>query len=867
MARIRGHAYDDTLLAGATGDILEGLGGNDLLIGGLSADLLLGGVGSDTLDGGAGADTLRGGSGDDTLIFTAADRVGGAAWDRYDGGSGGTDTLRLNLTAAEWAMPEIQAQIMAFLGKLAAASGGPVNYRFSSLNLWATNIEAAAIYIDGQLWTPGPQVIDLSGSTADETVTITSTTGSQVATGTGNDTITGGPGDDTISSGAGNDYVYLGDGNDVVLAGSGNDTIAAGNAGGNDFIDGGAGNDTVEYRSLQTLPIGNPAIEPVRIDLNPLDRSANPTAVALLLANGRAANTAVGLADGGTWVDTDVLIDIENAVGGFGDDTILGNGVANLLDGLGGNDSIDGGDGFDTLYGRAGNDTLNGGLGDDTIAGGAGDDTIDGSGGYDTLVLSGNLSDYTVQVLGNGLYSVTDIRPGGDGVDIISEVEVLTFADVTRGLWSLTGFIDIVLDNSANTYNGTAARERFYGLGGDDWLTGGQEEDYFIGGAGNDTLDGGGPNDPTNQDDLNGVWDAVAYDSEYREAVNSVGSGRGVVVNLATGVATDTYGDTDTVIEIERVYGTPLGDQITGSDADEAFDPHGGSDTIDGGAGWDSLNYHLTDGYYGGGTGGISVQFSATVAGSGTVIDPLGDTDIFSGIEVVRATRYDDVFVGGIGTQQFRGYDGADRFDGGAGFTIVTYHDEANYGGNGGIAFDLSVVDAQGFATVIDGFGNADKLRNIDQIRGTGSADAMRGDAADNIFEGEAGDDYMAGAGGLDNLFGDLGNDTLDGGADDDILEGASGQDVLTGGTGDDWMRGGFDADDFVFAAGDGNDLIDDFELGLDQLILIGGLTIASLSESDLDGDGGLDTTVLLSSGDTIQLLAVNGVLDPLQLL
>ncbi|MCA0271673.1 MAG: hypothetical protein LCH69_06355 [Proteobacteria bacterium] len=867
MTTIHGSMHNDTLVAGLGGDTLSGFGGDDLLTGGVAADLLLGGTGNDTLDGGKGADTLRGGSGDDTLVFTAADRAHGGGWDVYDGGKGGTDTLRLNFTAAEWADAALRAPVMAFLDKLAAAAGGSVNYAFSSLGLRASNIEAAAIYIDGQLWTPGPQVIDLSGSTVDETVTITSGASSLVTTGTGNDTITGGSGNDTIRSGAGDDVVTLGDGDDVVFAGAGNDLIIAGNAGGNDFIDGGAGNDTVTYRSLQTLPVGNPSIEPVRIDLRLMDRSGDATAAALLTANGLAANTLVGLSDGGSWVDTDVLIGIENAVGGMGDDTLLGNDVANLLDGLAGNDSVDGGDGFDTLYGRAGNDTLVGGLGDDTIEGGAGNDTIDAGGGYDTLVLSGNLSDYIVQTLNNGLYSVTDTRAGGDGVDVFSQVEQITFADVTRGLWSLTGPIQIVLSGGPDVYHGTAARERIYGLGGDDWLTGGQEEDFFIGGAGNDTLDGGGPNDPGNQDDLNFVWDSLNYDDEYWEAVNAGVAAQGVVVNLTTGIATDTYGDTDTVIEIERVYGTPLADSMTGSSGDDAFDPHGGNDTIDGGAGRDSLMYHLTDGYYGGGTTGINVQFSATIAGSGTAIDPLGDTDVFSGIEVVRGTRFADTFSGGAGTQQFRGYNGSDTFDGGSGFTVVTYHDDANYGGIAGLDFDLSLVDAQGFATVTDAFGAQDKLRNIDQIRGTGSADQMRGDANDNVFEGEAGDDYLAGAGGIDNLFGDLGDDTLDGGTGDDMLEGAAGMDQLTGGTGDDFLMGGFDADQFFFAAGSGADTIGDFELGLDKIVLTGGITIAGLFESDLNGDGALDTTVNLSSGDTIGLFNINGVTDPLTLL
>lgn len=84
-------------------------------------------------------------------------------------------------------------------------------------------------------------------------------------------------------------------------------------------------------------------------------------------------------------------------------------------------------------------------------------------------------------------------------------------------------------------------------------------------------------------------------------------------------------------------------------------------------------------------------------------------------------------------------------------------------------------------------------------------------------------------------------------------------------------MRGGFDADQFVFAAGDGFDLVEDFEFSkanpVDRLVLTGGLTIASLAESDVNGDGGLDTTVTFSSGDAVVLLDVSGVTDPNDLL
>lgn len=858
--RINGSAGADIILGLAGNDLLYGMAGHDRLFGGIGNDSLFGGSGNDTLDGGSGVDILRAGSGNDTLVFTLAHNASpGAGPDIYDGGTG-NDTLQLNLTATEWSNAAVKAQIQQFAAAIGLAAGGPVNFNFTALGLKVTSIEKLELYIDGQLVDLSRQVVDLSGSTADETVVVTGSS-SLVTTGTGNDTIVGGAGDDTISSGGGNDHITLGDGNDVVFAGSGNDVIVAGHGGGDDYIDAGSGNDTVRYDS---------AVSGINVDLRTQDRSSvllltHPTLNTvgdLLVANGQPATLPIGLATG-TDISVDVLIGVENIVLGQGNDTAAGDDLNNRLDGAGGDDLIDGQAGSDDLIGGQGSDTLNGGADDDTLTGGAGDDTIDGDGGYDRIVLSGNLSDYVFQTLGNGFYSVTDQRAGGDGVDIIREIEEVVFADTTQGLWNLVGILDVFGDPNPNLLAGTDARERFYGFDGNDTILGGLEEDFFIGGRGNDTFDGGGP-----EDDFNFVLDGVLYDSDYDLAVQAGFAASGVVVNLATGTATDVYGDTDTLIDIERVWGTRLGDNITGSDASEFFDPNGGNDTIDGGAGRDSLNYHLVDGYYGAGTTtGITVQFSATIAGSGTVIDPLGDTDIFSGIEIVRGTRYADQFTGGLGQQAFMGLDGSDVFDGGADSDRVRYDQDSNYGGMAGISFDLSVTDASGFATLIDAFGAQDKLRGIEDVSGTGAADVMRGDAADNIFEGNSGNDSLSGAAGVDDLLGGLGDDTLDGGIGADALFGEIGADVLTGGVGDDYMEGGLDADQFVFAAGDGADWINDFEVGLDRLILTGGQTIGSLAESDVDGDGGLDTTVLFASGDQVVLWSVSGVTDPNSLL
>jgi serralysin len=142
---------------------------------------------------------------------------------------------------------------------------------------------------------------------------------------------------------------------------------------------------------------------------------------------GMAAN--VSIADGAV---------IENADGGSGGDTIVGNGVGNYVRGLDGSDSIDGGAGDDDLNGNVGTDTVTGGDGADWVRGGQGADIVVGAGGNDPHV-NGNLGDDTVY--------------GATGND---------------------------------TVYGGQGNDRLFGDEGDDWLSGDLGADVLTGGAGAD---------------------------------------------------------------------------------------------------------------------------------------------------------------------------------------------------------------------------------------------------------------------------------------------------------------------------------------------------------------------------------------------
>jgi serralysin len=79
---------------------------------------------------------------------------------------------------------------------------------------------------------------------------------------------------------------------------------------------------------------------------------------------------------------------IENAVGGSGNDKITGNDTANSLRGGAGNDRLTGREGNDVLNGGPGADKLYGQGGHDKLVGGSGKDTLFGGDGADIFVFT-----------------------------------------------------------------------------------------------------------------------------------------------------------------------------------------------------------------------------------------------------------------------------------------------------------------------------------------------------------------------------------------------------------------------------------------------------------------------------------------------
>ena len=264
----------------------------------------------------------------------------------------------------------------------------------------------------------------------------------------GNDHISALAGNDVIYAEDGDDYIDPGTGADVIWAGDGNDWIDLAADGSNDVVHGGSGMDTISYAMLTTGA--------VTVDLS--------------------AGTATG---GG--IGSDSFTDVENVEGSLGGDTIVGNGVTNVIWSGAGDDIVDAGGGDDVVLGGGGNDF---------ITGGAGDDYMMGEGGNDTFFE------------GDGV----DAMDGGDGRDMVSFVNSLSgvIANLSNNAATADGFADTSvllniedLDGSLwnDTLFGSAADNLLRGQDGDDTLKGFNGNDTLVGGQGTDQLWGGAGSD------------------------------------------------------------------------------------------------------------------------------------------------------------------------------------------------------------------------------------------------------------------------------------------------------------------------------------------------------------------------------------
>jgi Ca2+-binding RTX toxin-like protein len=122
--------------------------------------------------------------------------------------------------------------------------------------------------------------------------------------------------------------------------------------------------------------------------------------------------------------------------------------------------------------------------------------------------------------------------------------------------------------------------------------------------------------------------------------------------------------------------------------------------------------------------------------------------------------------------------------------------------------------------------------RDEDQMESGGGNDLLAGRGGDDQLYAGGGDDTVTGGDGDDRIEGSDGRDDLAGGLGDDVLIGGAFADRLAGEGGADLLTGGGGADLFLFGVRAGDDIVTDFQNGLDRIDLtaLGRVDFASLS-------------------------------------
>lgn len=291
----------------------------------------------------------------------------------------------------------------------------------------------------------------------------------------------------------------------------------------------------------------------------------------------------------------------------------------------------------------------------------------------------------------------------------------------------------------------------------------------------------------------------------------------------------------------DRLVGGAAGDELAGGE---------GNDTLIGGSRDDS-GYQLLD-ILDGGPGFDIASYEGSVEPVTVRLDPIfssddpasfgnkislaasftGDAndDFLINMEGIFGSAGDDTITGDNSRNELRGGSGRDTLAGQDGDDLLVGDagDDQVFGGEGG---DTLLGDEE--------LSGPFSVGGSDFLAGNNGPDTLRGGLAkDSLFGGE-GNDSLYGGDDSDLLAGDSGNDNLLGNAGADELQGGTGNDILFGGrnefgtitSGD--FDGAVDLFRYFISVGDsGNDLVVDFEDGIDRLVvdgLDGRLTFDSL--------------------------------------
>ena len=714
---LTGTQYDDALTGTATGNTMRGYDGNDTIDGLAGDDFLYGGNGQDVINGGDGVDRLYGGLNVDTLNGGADNDLlyGNEGDDTLNGGSGadtlygenGDDTLNGDDGNDALLGQRGDDTLNGGLG-VDSLQGGKGN----------------------DILNGGVDADTLLGQEGDDTYQFSAGFGSSTGTDVVNEALDSGLDKITFDySVASSELTYWMDGHDFVLQlGSNTD---------NQIVVDGAG---VNISGVNSGSDFAERLEQVIFSDTTWD-----------LAQGGFTFTDTDIADfyGSTLDDT--IYGFANASSsygldsGYGDDTVFGGDISSGIYRIrtsDGDDVIDGGSAISSgayrIHAGSGNDTVNAGLNTGAyyeIFGEGGDDQINVGltlGSDDEYVLFGGSGDdtYTFNAL-DGRYEIREEE--GEGLDTIHfgsgisasdlyfygddghleirfndstsnklELDEANNEDSNDGLLRIWHTYEKITfeDEPNNTIDLTGGLTLVNGIGTefDDVFTGAQN---VTGNAGDDIISA------VSEYQYAGVLYMNAYEETFINISSSSQSINGTVVS--EGKAIDGQGGTDTLLNINNVFGSRQDDVIWGNDNANTLHGHSGENIIYGFGGYDFL-------------------YAANYA------DQTGndDTQLYGG------TGNDRLFSGA----------GNDLLDGGsdndtASFVFGPYP----YSGSTGVILNLT-QSSQAYGSIsidansaLDLWGSVDTFLNIEKMHLSGKNDiSFIGDLAGSI-ESFSGDD------------------------------------------------------------------------------------------------------------------------------
>lgn len=354
---------------------------------------------------------------------------------------------------------------------------------------------------------------------------------------------------------------------------------------------------------------------------------------------------------------------------------------------------------------------------------------------------------------------------------------------------------DVTGTNGNDTLEGTVRRDRLFGLGGSDLLLGSLGADEMNGGSAVDTV-------------------------RYEDPV--IGT---LLVDLVSGGSGGQAGG-DTYVSVENIeyrgdknaslFGNSLGNRIEGGFGDDLIRGREGADRLQGDQG----------------------GYNFSTFGNDTLEGGAGDDTLF----------------GDFGNDTLDGGTGIDTAD----YTFANHSLDIDLAANPQQAVEIGTAVGASFTDRLLGIEHVEGGKKADEIVGSVANNRLDGNGGDDILDGFFGNDVLLGGDGNDRLAGGAGGDTLIAGIGSDVLAGGSGNDLMIGEAGNDvyeYSRLFFNGTFFPA----GNDVIQDVSIALPPGGSGGGTDRLVMALSDIativqDGDD-LVITGRAGTGTTIRIV------------